>query len=61
MPFTELDDESLCYYLARILPDKAAGGRLGLSVYKRLVDMVGTYVLTRRLSLLSQLIFFIPL
>ena len=57
MPFTEDDDKSLCYYLARILPDKAAGGRLGLAVYKRLVDMVGTYVLTRRLSSLNQFIF----
>ena len=47
MPFTESDDESLCYYIARILPDKAAGGRLGLGIYKMLVEMVGTYVLTR--------------
>lgn len=41
-PFTGEDDERLCYYLARILPDKAAGGRLGLDVYKALVSTVGT-------------------
>jgi hypothetical protein len=54
VPFTERDDECLCYYLARIIPDKAAGGRLGLGVYKRLVDMVCTCRLTRCLSSLSQ-------
>ena len=56
--FTQHDDESLCYYLARVLPDKAAGGRLGLEVYKELVRAVGTCS-TRRLSLLNhKFIFF---
>lgn len=53
MPFTELDDEYLCSYLARILPDRAAGGRSGLKVYEKLVDAVGTFVLTRYLSSLN--------
>jgi hypothetical protein len=57
MIFTENDDERLSCYLARILPDKAAGGRLSLAVYKRLVEMVCTCVLTRCLSSLNQSFF----
>lgn len=42
VPFTEDDDRFLYSYLARILPDKASGGRLGLEVYKALVRTVCT-------------------
>ncbi|KIM48753.1 hypothetical protein M413DRAFT_21084 [Hebeloma cylindrosporum] len=34
--FTEDDDEKLCQYLSRILPDKESGGRQGLKVYQAL-------------------------
>lgn len=43
VPFTAHDDEALCYYIARVLPDKAAGGRLGLEIYKKLVKTVGIW------------------
>ncbi|KAF9228975.1 hypothetical protein BS17DRAFT_772833 [Gyrodon lividus] len=37
--FTTEDDEHLAYHLATIYPDKATGGRLGISTYKDLVDL----------------------
>ncbi|KAF8809109.1 hypothetical protein BYT27DRAFT_7188203 [Phlegmacium glaucopus] len=37
--FTYDDDKNLCHYLARLIPDKAAGGRQGLGVYNELVKM----------------------
>lgn len=58
MPFTAQDDEHLCYFLARIIPDKAAGGRLGLEVYKELLRTVGTYPSTIRPSPLKHIFVF---
>ncbi|KAF8163520.1 hypothetical protein B0H34DRAFT_672497 [Crassisporium funariophilum] len=37
--FTQDDDLRLIRYLARLMPDKKAGGRLGLNVYIELVQM----------------------
>lgn len=51
MAFTADDDERLCYYLARVLPDKAGGGRLGLKVYEKLVNTVGTCAFNFRLTI----------
>ncbi|KAF9526934.1 hypothetical protein CPB83DRAFT_434534 [Crepidotus variabilis] len=36
--FTSNDDDHLCKFIARTLPDKASGGRTGDSVYKALVE-----------------------
>jgi hypothetical protein len=39
--FTESDDEHLQRYIARALPRKEAGGRMGNKVYQQLVELVG--------------------
>ncbi|KAF8970292.1 hypothetical protein BDZ97DRAFT_1914615 [Flammula alnicola] len=36
--YTAEDDERLCQYLSRILPDKKSGGRQGLKVYQALLE-----------------------
>ncbi|KAF8965285.1 hypothetical protein BDZ97DRAFT_1659134 [Flammula alnicola] len=36
--YTAEDDERLCQYLSRILPDKESGGRQGLKVYQALLE-----------------------
>ncbi|KAF8912026.1 hypothetical protein CPB84DRAFT_1820728 [Gymnopilus junonius] len=37
--FTYEDDNRLCKYLAKLMPEKAAGGRQGINVYKQLLWM----------------------
>lgn len=41
--FTKKDDDNLCWYLSRRIPDSAEGGRLSIGVYKELMLAVGHF------------------
>lgn len=46
IPFTKEDDMYLCQSLARLMPDKNAGGRQGLKIYETFMNMVGLLSMT---------------